>query len=116
MTVTIIKTTQPYKIKFLLVFMLLTLLPRPLIGGNYPLGTLTCEDMGDFAAEALMWRKRGMTPAEALKKLDERHFNDPVERPNLLDVLKLVYGGYGTNWTEENAKKAIKQDCERGRE
>ncbi len=85
------------------------------VGGDYPLGNMTCEDIGNFAANALNWRKRGFTPAEALKKLDQIQFSDPVERQNLLDVLKLVYGGYGTNWTEESARKVITQDCKKGR-
>ena len=100
----------------MLLFLFLALPIKLSIGGNYPLGTMTCIDLGNFAAEALLWRKRGMTPAEALQKLDNKKFNDPVERRNLLDILKLVYGGYGTNWTQESAKKAIQQDCEKGRD
>tara|TARA_B100000214_G_scaffold25895_1_gene16978 strand:- start:46 stop:390 length:345 start_codon:yes stop_codon:yes gene_type:complete len=82
---------------------------------NYPLGNMTCDDIGDFAAEALMWRKRGFTPAEALKKLDELNLSESVDRQNMLDVLKLVYGGYGNSWTQESARKAITQDCQRDR-
>tara|TARA_Y100001935_G_C16828049_1_gene278022 strand:- start:89 stop:433 length:345 start_codon:yes stop_codon:yes gene_type:complete len=82
---------------------------------SYPLGSMTCDDIGNFAAKALTWRKRGFTPREAMEKLDELTFHDPVERQNLLDVLKMVYGGYGNNWDEDSAREAVRQDCMRGR-
>ena len=83
---------------------------------NYPLGNMNCDDIGDFAAEALMWRKRGFTPAEALQKLDELNLSESVDKKNMLDVLKIVYGGYGNSWTQESARKTITQDCQRGRD
>jgi hypothetical protein len=49
----------------------------------YPLGTMTCADIGKFASEAMSWRESGMKKDEALAKLESRSFNDTVERQNL---------------------------------
>ena len=49
----------------------------------YPLGTMTCADMGRFASEAQGWRESGMKREEAFARLDGRSFNDPVEKKNL---------------------------------
>ncbi len=81
----------------------------------YPLGTLSCRDMGEFASQAMQWRESGMTRDEALAKLDERRYEDPVERRNLEQVLKMVFGRYGNAWTVESAGNAIRSDCETGR-
>jgi len=81
----------------------------------YPLGTMTCADMGRFASEAQGWRESGMKRDEAFDKLDARPVNDPVERKNLEMVLAMVFGRYGNNWTVETAGNVIRSDCETGR-
>jgi hypothetical protein len=81
----------------------------------YPLGTLTCQDMGEFASEAMRWRESGVTREQALARLDERNYGDPVERNNLTDVLRMVFGRYGNSWTVESAGNVIRSDCETGR-
>lgn len=88
---------------------------RPVAAAPYPLGTLSCRDMGEFASQAMQWRESGMTREEALAKLDERRYGDPVERKNLEQVLKMVFGRYGNAWTVESAGNAIRSDCETGR-
>jgi hypothetical protein len=81
----------------------------------YPLGTMTCADMGRFASEAQGWRESGMKRDEAFAQLESRSFSDPVEKKNLERVLAMVFGTYGKAWTIESAGNAIRSDCETGR-
>ena len=81
----------------------------------YPLGTMTCADIGKFASEAMSWRESGVQKDEALAKLDGRSLNDPVERKNLEGVLRMVFGRYGDSWTKESAGNVMRTDCEAGR-
>ncbi len=100
----------------LLSWLLLLLLPAPaVLAAPYPLGTLTCRDMGDFASQAMQWRENGITREQALARLDERRYGDPVERKNLELVLRMVFGRYGNSWTVESAGNVIRSDCETGR-
>ncbi|NIO39911.1 MAG: hypothetical protein GTO41_06780 [Burkholderiales bacterium] len=82
----------------------------------YPLGTMTCDDIGAFASEAMRWRKSHVTYEEAKIKLQEREYADPVEKKNLSIVLGYVYGNYGNNWTVESAGNVMRTDCLRGRD
>ncbi len=90
-------------------------LPLAAVAAPYPLGTLSCKDMGDFASQAMQWRESGVTREQALVKLDERAYGDPVEKKNLELVLRMVYGRYGNSWTVESAGNVIRSDCETGR-
>lgn len=81
----------------------------------YPLGTMTCDDIGAFASEAMGWRKGGRSRDQALAELEKRSYNDPVEKQNLLAVLDLVFGSYGRNWTVESAGNVMRKDCLTGR-
>ncbi len=94
---------------------LLVLQPIAALAAPYPLGTLTCRDMGAFASEAMRWREDGITREQAIARLDERKFGDPVERKNLDDVVRMVFGRYGNSWTVESAGNVIRADCETGR-
>ena len=82
----------------------------------YPLGTMTCEDIGAFASEAMSWRKAGVPKEQALARLEERQYNDPVEKKNLTAVVDIVYGSYGRNWSIEGAGNVMRGDCRAGRE
>ena len=81
----------------------------------YPLGTMTCDDIGAFASEAMQWRKDGMPREQAMAELEKRHYNDPVEKKNLIAVAGMVFGGYGNNWTVETAGNVMRNDCLKGR-
>ena len=85
------------------------------LAAPYPLGTMTCADIGKFASEAMSWRKEGQSRDQALATLDQRTFNDPVEKKNLTTVVNLVFGSYGNNWTVESAGNVMRIDCETGR-
>jgi hypothetical protein len=97
------------------VFLASCLAPPYASAGNYPLGSMTCDDIGRSASEFMDWRASGVAREEADKKLDERSYNDPVEKKNLSIILGLVYGSYGRNWTVESAGTVMKTDCEQGR-
>ena len=81
----------------------------------YPLGTMTCADIGQFASEAMSWRKQGQSRDQALAALEQRTYNDPVEKKNLTTIVDLVFGSYGRNWSVESAGNVMRTDCETGR-
>ena len=85
------------------------------LAAPYPLGTMTCADIGQFASEAMSWRKEGQSRDQALAALDQRTYNDPVEKKNLTTILDLVFGSYGRNWSVESAGTVMRTDCETGR-
>jgi hypothetical protein len=83
--------------------------------GTYPLGNMSCEDIGRFASQAMQWREDGLVPKDARQRLEQLKPQDSVEKKNMLMVLSLVYGGYGDSWTVEGAGNAMLKDCETGR-
>ncbi|MBA4739838.1 MAG: hypothetical protein H2061_01955 [Burkholderiales bacterium] len=93
------------------------LLVHPLSAAPYPLGTMTCDDIGAFASEAMRWRKEEMiTYEDAMTRLDQRTFADPVEKKNLSIVVDYVFGNYGRNWNVESAGNVFRSDCKKGRD
>ena len=85
------------------------------LAAPYPLGTMTCVDIGQFASEAMGWRKEGQSRDRALAALETRTYNDPVEKKNLTTIVDLVFGSYGRNWSVESAGTVMRTDCETGR-
>lgn len=83
--------------------------------GNYPLGTMTCDDIGAYAREAVANLDAGKSLETTLKELDERKFNDPVEKKNLTRIAYVMYDGFGAGLTPETAHSMMKYDCETGR-
>ena len=85
------------------------------LAAPYPLGTMTCADIGKFASEAMSWRKEGQSRDQAIAALEQRTYNDPVEKKNLTTIVDLVFGSYGRNWSVESAGTVMRTDCETGR-
>lgn len=81
----------------------------------YPLGSMTCDDVGAFASQAMQWREDGMTIPQAKVRLEELKPEDSVEKQNMTMVMRLVFGGYGDSWTVESAGNIMRTDCETGR-
>lgn len=103
------------KVPFWLIFVLCIYLPSA-SGEPYPLGTMTCDDIGAFASEAMQWRKEEkITREQAIERLNNREFGDPVEKKNLSIILNMVYGNQGRNWNIEVAGNLFRSDCEKGR-
>jgi hypothetical protein len=85
------------------------------LAGDYPLGTLTCDDMGRFASEVMTDKKAGRSKEDALAALDTRTYGDPVEKNNMTDVVYILYGNLGRNLGVASAGAVIRTDCEMGR-
>jgi hypothetical protein len=85
------------------------------LAAPYPLGSMTCADIGAFASEAMSWRKQGQSRDQALAALEKRTYNDPVEKKNLTTIVDLVFGSYGRSWSVESAGNVMRTDCETGR-
>ncbi len=81
----------------------------------YPLGSMSCDDIGTFASLAMQWREDGVRYKEAKTRLDELSPDESVEKKNMRVVMQLVYGNYGDSWTVESAGSTMKIDCESGR-
>ena len=94
---------------------LLVFICAPAMAAPYPLGTMTCADIGKFASEAMGWRKEGQSKDQALAALEKRTYNDPVEKKNLTTIVDFVFGSYGRNWSVESAGNVMRTDCETGR-
>lgn len=82
---------------------------------DYPLGTMTCDDIGTFASEVMAAKKEGRSLDDALASLETRSYGDPVEKKNLVDVVNILYGNLGRNLGVKVAGAVMKQDCETGR-
>lgn len=82
---------------------------------DYPLGTMTCADIGVFASEVMAAKKAGRSKEDALAALDTRTYGDPVEKRNLTDVVDILYGNLGRNLGVQSAGAVLKTDCETGR-
>ena len=67
------------------------------IAGPYPLGTMTCADIGKFASEAMSWRKDGQTRDQAFAALEKRTYNAPDEQKNPDTILHLAFAPDGRN-------------------
>lgn len=81
----------------------------------YPLGSMSCDDIGAFATQAMQWREDGVQYKEAKTRLDALRPDESVEKKNMRMVMQLVYGNYGDSWTVQSAGSVMKMDCESGR-
>jgi hypothetical protein len=87
----------------------------PVHASPYPLGNMSCDDIGAFASQAMQWREDGVQYKEAKTRLDALRPDESVEKKNMRVVMQLVFGNYGDNWTVESAGSTLKKDCESGR-
>jgi hypothetical protein len=84
----------------------------------YDIGHLTCQNVGQLAAQMVMARKSGV-PAEAyLKALDEKLPADAnVERNLAMNIARLVYtNDQVASMAPEEAFAAFAQHCVQGQE
>ena len=91
------------------------LLPAAAHAGNYPLGTLTCDDMGRFASEVMTAKKAGQSKEDALAALETRTYGDPVEKTNFAEVIEILHGNRGRNLGVQSAGAVSRGDCSMGR-
>ena len=102
--------------KPLLIFMYVVLCSATQVhAAPYPLGSMSCDDIGTFASQAMQWREDGVKYKEAKTRLDALRPDESVEKKNMRIIMQLVFGNYGDNWTVESAGSTMKTDCESGR-
>jgi hypothetical protein len=94
---------------------LLCVIAQGTSAADYPLGTMTCADIGAFASETMAAKKAGRPKEDALAALDARSYGDPVEKRNLADVVEILYGNLGRNLGVQSAGAVLRTDCETGR-
>jgi len=109
-----IPTNEGTRMKLLLTALAFAL-ARTAAAADYPLGTMTCTDIGAFASEVMAAKKAGRSKEDALAALETRTYGDPVEKGNLSDVVQILYGNLGRNLGVQSAGAVLKTDCESGR-
>jgi hypothetical protein len=79
----------------------------------YPTGSMSCGDIGDFAAATVVGKQKGATLKEALAKVDKATADYPIERKNLTQIVRAIYTAEGAkHFTEEGARAAFAAECE----
>ena len=74
----------------------------------YPLGSMTCDDIGIFASQAMQWREDGMTIPQAKAKLEELKPEDSVEKENMTNVIGFdIDLPDGTQWREHASQQGL---------
>ena len=79
----------------------------------YPTGSMSCSDIGDFAAAAVVGKENGRSLEEALETVKKRTAGYPVERKNLTQIVEAIYTEpWAMPLSEEGATVAFTADCE----
>lgn len=79
----------------------------------YPTGSMSCSDIGDFAAAVVVGKQNGQSLEEALEKVKKRTAGYPVERTNLTQIVRAIYKQpWAMHLSEEGARTAFTADCE----
>ena len=81
----------------------------------YETGSMTCHDIGQFAAATMQAREQGKSKEDALAMVDRQDYQQPVEKSNLAAVVKLIYGRVGDQLAGPPAAyNVVKRDCDIG--
>ena len=79
----------------------------------YDTGSMSCSDIGDFAAATAVGKENGATLKEALAKVTKRTEGYPVERKVLTSIVRQIYTApWANKLSEEGARMAFNADCE----
>ena len=79
----------------------------------YDTGSMSCSDIGEFAAATVVGKQGGATLKEALAKVNKRTEDYPVERKVLTSIVRQIYTALWANkLSEEGARMAFTADCE----
>jgi hypothetical protein len=79
----------------------------------YPTGSMSCADIGDFAAATVVGKQNGQTLKEALAKVDKATTGRAIERKNLRQIVRAIYTEpWAKSLSEQGAKAAFTADCE----
>jgi hypothetical protein len=82
----------------------------------YDTGAMTCEDIGQYAANAMSSREKGQSKDDALAAVaSQTDWPGEVEKHNLVAIVKMIHGRLGDQLFDAKAAYAvIKRDCEIG--
>ena len=79
----------------------------------YPTGNMTCSDIGDFAAATVEGKKNGQTLKEAVAKVNKATADYPLERKNMIQIVKAIYTQeWAKHMSADGARAAFIADCE----
>jgi len=79
----------------------------------YDTGSMSCSDIGDFAAATVVGKQNGATMKEALARVTKATEGQPIERKNLTQIVRAIYTQpWANKLTEEGARAAFTADCE----
>lgn len=82
------------------------------IADAYPTGSMSCDDIGNFAEATVIGKQNGQTLEQALAKVTAAAADNPTERKVLAQIVRAVYIGPLSNLSESGAKMAFAADCE----
>jgi hypothetical protein len=86
-------------------------IPKPT--SAYPTGSMSCSDIGDFAAAAVVGKENGRSLEQALETVRKRTAGYPVERKNLTQIVRAIYTEpWAMHLSEEGASVVFAVDCE----
>lgn len=79
----------------------------------YDTGSMSCSDIGEFAAATVVGKENGATLKEALAKVTKRTEGYPTERKLLTSIVRQIYTApWANKLSEEGARMAFTADCE----
>ena len=79
----------------------------------YPTGSMSCSDIGDFAAAAVVGKQNGRSMEEALETVRKRTAGYSVERKNLMQIVQAIYTEpWAIHLSEDGARQSFTADCE----
>lgn len=82
----------------------------------YDTGAMTCEDIGQYAANAMSSREKGQSKDEALAAVARQtEWPGELEKSNLDAIVKMLHGRVGDQLADAKAAYAVmKRDCDIG--
>ncbi len=82
----------------------------------YDTGSMTCEEIGQYAAAVMSSREKGETKDEAIAAVTgQPQWPGEVEKSNLDAIVKMIHGRVGDQLADAKAAySVIKRDCDIG--
>ena len=86
------------------------------IAHAYDTGAMTCEDIGQYAANAMSSREKGQSKDDALAAVSSQgEWPGELEKSNLIAIVKMIHGRVGDQLADSKAAySVIKRDCDIG--
>ncbi len=82
----------------------------------YDTGAMTCEDIGQYAANAMSSREKGQTKDDAIAAVaTQTDWQGELEKSNLVAIVKMIHGRVGDQLADAKAAYSVmKRDCDIG--